>query len=389
MWRIWMLLGFFLIPVSALASGDWYETRGWAPVINGDVERARARAIENALRQGLDLAGGSVHSVEEVVDGVLTGQRMQWRTTGAIEHAELVRERTSGQRHEVTLRTLIRPNVSSCAGADFKPSVVIAPFEVKYREHTTTGDIHKIDEASAFRFSRLVGQHSRNLFVQHLLTGPQGFERLVRANDSSQISQFARRVAHEHNGQFVVAGIFHDLSAEPRYRNNVLFWRHPPLDRQFELSLYLMDGYSGDLLTTASVREHARWDFRFNENVDVNSERFWRSEFGLQLQERMRDLVYGLDERLQCQQLKGSVVRADGQSIHINIGERNRLEAGARLQVLHRGGFFDAMGHYREQWVVNPVELEVQDVFATTAVARPMQGELLNGVQERDVVIVL
>lgn len=387
MWRI-----AFVLMAAALTSvahaADWYETRGWAPIINGNVDAARERAIENALRQGLDLAGGSVQSVEEVVDGVITGQRMQWRSNGAIEHAELVRERTNKQRHEVTLRTLIQPNVNACESSHYKPAVVLVPFEVAFPEHLRHGDIQAIGAASSFRFSRLLGQHSQSLRVAQLMNGPQGITRFVDANQKVELAEFTRRVAREYNSQYVIAGVFHDLSATPVNGPNILFWRHPAHNRQFELSLYLLDGYSGELLTTASVSALTTWSYPYNAQVDTNSEAFWRGDFGQQLESRMRDLVYGIDQKLQCQGLKGFVLRSDNEQIYTNLGEQNLIVPGTKAQLLHRGGFVDELGQYREQWIVNPAELVVSQVYGSSSVLRVSNGEPLVGVQPRDIIII-
>lgn len=387
MWRIAFVLMAAAL-TSAAQAADWYETRGWAPIINGNVEAARERAVENALRQGLDLAGGSVQSVEEVVDGVITGQRMQWRSNGAIEHAELVRERTNKQRHEVTLRTLIRPNVSACGNSQYKPAVVLAPFEVAFPEHLRHGDIQTIGATSSFRFSRLLGQHSQSLRVAQLLSAPQGVSRFVNANQNVELAEFTRRVAREYNSQYIIAGIFHDLSATPVDGPNLLFWRHPAHNRQFELSLYLLDGYSGELLTTASVSGLTAWPYPYNAQVDTSSDAFWRNEFGQQLESRMRDLVYGFDQKLQCQGLKGLVLRTDNEQIYTNLGERNLIMPGTKAQLLHRGGFLDELGQYREQWVVNPAELVVTQVYGSSSVLQVSNGEPLIGVQQRDIILI-
>lgn len=387
MWRTLFLLLAFAY-ASAGHAADWYETRGWAPIINGNVDAARERAIENALRQSLDLAGGSVHSVEDVVDGVITGQRMQWRSNGAIEHAELVRERTNKQRHEVTLRTLVRANVGACEGTHYKPTVVLTPFEVAQAEHLNHGQIHGIAEASSFRFSRLLGQHSQTLRVAQLLKGQQGVSRYLDSNRNIQLAEFTRRIAREYNSQYILSGVFHDLSATPVEGVNLTFWRHPTYNRQFELSLYLLDGYSGELLTTASISGQAPWSYAYNEPVDVTSESFWQGDFGKQLETRMRDLVYGIDEQLQCKGLKGLVVRTESDNVYINLGERHLLTLGTKAQLLHRGGFLDELGQYREQWVVNPVELEVTQLYGHSSVLRASNGEALVGIQERDLILI-
>lgn len=387
MWRIWTAI--LLLSIStAASSADWYETRGWAPIINNDVETARARAMESALRQSLDLAGGSVSSVEEVVNGVITGQHIHWQSHGAIEHVELVRERINGQRIEITLRALVRPNVQSCSANHFQTGVVIAPFEVRHRDHLQHGQIHQMPGASAFRFTRLLGQHSRRLFVQHELQGSQGFVAKVSRNDTPALTEYARRVAREHDSQYVVTGIFNDLSAAPVPGVNLTFWRHPTYERNYELSLYLFDGISGELKTRASVSGKSRWDYHYTDIVNVTAEPFWRSDFGSRLEASMRDLIHGLDDMLDCEPLRGLVVRRQGEDVTINLGRRHQLEAGTEVQVLHRGGFLDELGRYREQWEVNPATFIVTEVHNSSSRLQVKDGTPIAGVQERDLVII-
>lgn len=377
----------FSLSVSPTFSADWYETQGWAPIINGDIEGARAKAIENALRQSLDLAGGQIESVEEVVDGVITGQSIQWRSRGSIEQVELLRERTNGQRHEVTIRTLVQPQQASCAGAQFQQAVVITPFEAMNPEHLRHGAIDDISVAAAFRFSRLMGRHSQKFNIEHLLESFQGVASRLRSNDSTDFSTWARRIGFEHNSQYVITGVFHDLNAEPVSGTNLAFWRHPNYERNYELSIYLVEASSGAVITTASVSGSAAWGFDYNEAVNVQSESFWQSTFGEQLESKMRDVVYGFDQKLQCEPLRGRVVRAQGDEVMINLGSEHALAEGLKARVLHRGGFFDSQGHYREQWVVNPNEFEVSKIHSTSSTLRAEDSSHVLGVQVRDLVI--
>lgn len=379
-----LLSALFSLPVSA----EWYESKGWAPIINNNVDQARARAVESALRQSLDFAGGSVHSVEEVVDGVLTGQRMQWQTQGAIEHAELVRERVNGQRIEVTLRANIRQNQDQCAAANFRKGLVVVPFELKQSEQARYGDVWELGNASSQRFSRLIGQHSRQFTLEHSGGRKIGFADMLQQNTPQQLGQFARRVALENDSQYVIAGVFDDISTEPRSNTNWTFWSQPKENRNLGLTLYLFDGASGELITRAGIQEHQHWDFDYNEKVDVHSQRFWRSEYGVVLAQRLQDIVHGFDDKLRCQPLKGRVVDVSNENIHINLGSRNGIESGQELSLYHRGNFFDSQGNYREQWVVSPYQLEVTTVELRSAITRVKGEETGTNIQQHDRVVI-
>lgn len=387
MWRFLFYLTAvaFITPVHP---ADWYETSGWAPILNGDLQTARERAIEHALRQSLDLAGGHIQSVEDVVDGVITGQRLQWRSHSAVEQLELVRERSSGQRHEVVLRTLIRPQIGACSGQSYQPSAVLTPFEVAQADHLNLGQIHLITETSAFRFSRLLSQHGKNIQVAQLIREPQGLNRYIATNQSKELADYSRRIAREYNSQYVITGVFHDLSATAKQNRRLAFWQPARYQRQFELSLYVLDGYNGELLTTASIKGQAPWPYAYNEAVDVRSEAFWQNAFGQQLELGLRDLVYGINDKLHCTALKGLIIKTSDNQVYANIGERHQVTLGAKAQVLHRSGFLDELGQYREQWVVNPIEFEVTELYHSSSQLRPRNNEAFIGLQERDLVVI-
>lgn len=383
-----LLLGLVLILFTKYAqAADWYETTGWAPIVK-NAEQAREQAIEHALRQSLDLAGGQLQSVEEVVNGVITGQRIQWQSQGAIEQVELVRERRNKQRFEVTLRVLVRPNVQNCNANQYRPNVAILPFSVAHKAHLNHGQLYGIEQASAFRFSRLLAQNSQALTVRQLVQAPHSnLLKYIQLNHRTELAQYSRKLAREYASQYIFAGVFHDLSTYKVREPRVFVWRHPDYHRQFELSLYILDGYSGELITTASIQDSTPWNFKYNESVDVQSEAFWQSSFGQQLQVKMRDLVYGIEPHFQCKPLKGLVVRAENNQLYSDLGRDNNLELGNKAQILHRSGFLDELGQYHEQWILNPSELEVIELYGSSSVLRSIDGKPITGLQNRDLVL--
>jgi hypothetical protein len=381
---LWILLMVF----TSGAHADWYESTGWAPIINSDEDRARARAVENAIRQSLDFAGGTVTSVEKVVDGVLTGHYFEWNTTGAIEHAELVRERRNGERIEVTVRANIRQTHDQCAAANFRKGVAVVPFELAQPAQARYGDLWALDRAAAEQFAKLLGQHGKNLFPEHRMDRKVGFTQLRDANNERSMAEFARNVAAQTDAQYVVAGIFDDISTEKRNQRQLATWRQPPRDRNFSLTLYLFDGASGELKTRANVRDKTAWDFQHHAAVDPRSSAFWSSGYGQTLQKSMQDLVFGFNDKLRCEEPRGHVVRAQGDTISVNLGSKHGIENGQTLHVYHRGNFYDNNGIYREQWVLSPYQLEIAQVQQSSASARVVDDELGSNIQVNDRVVV-
>lgn len=362
----------FLLSVTLWVSearASWYESTGSAPIIGGNLERARAIAVEDALRQSLDFAGGRVTSVEHVVDGVLKGSHFEWSSDGVIEQAHLVRERTRGERIEVTVRANIRQAENQCAAANFRKGVAVVPFELSQPEQARLGQVWDIEHAAALRFTELLGRHSQSLFLEHRLERKIGLAQLRGADSEQQMAGFARRIGKETDAQYVMAGIFEDISAEQR-GTNFIFWTPAAQNRNLGLTMYLFASDSGELITRATVRDQAPWDFSYNEQVDTHGQRFWQSAYGNTIERAMQDMVYGLDEKLACAELRGQVVRVNGADVTVNLGSKHGVQAGQTLFIYHRGNFTDQQGIYREHWVLSPYQLEVVQVERSSALTR-------------------
>lgn len=381
---VWLLL----LTVSLNAQAEWYESKGWAPIINNDTDAARARAAEMALRQSLDFAGGSVESVEEVVDGVLTGQQMQWRTQGAVEHAELVRERTSGQRLELTLRAFIRKQSNECSAASMRKSIAVVPFELAQSDQARAGHLWELGDAASDRFADLISQRSGVLTLAHNLQRKVGFTRMLAADDDQEVASFARHVGLENDAQYVVAGVFDDISTQDRSSLNLTFWSQPKQDRNLALTLYLFDASSGELITRAGTRDTLAWNFAYGETVDAHQQTFWNSDYGQVLNQRLQDMTHGFDDKLRCEPVRAKVTAVQGEDIHINLGDAQGLSTEHELQLYHRGNFTDAQGIYREQWVLSPYSLDVVQVERSSARARVSGDETGTNIQVNDRVVV-
>ena len=322
-----------------------------------------------------------------MVNGVLKGSHFEWSSGGAIEQAQLVRERRRGERVEVTVRTFIRQHLDQCAAANFRKGVAVVPFEIGQPEQARMGKVWELERAASNRFAELLGQHSQALFLEHQVARKVGLAQMRGANNEQQMAGFARRVGNETDAQYIMAGVFEDISGEQRGRN-FTFWSPARQNRNLGLTLYLFDGTSGELLTRASIRDQAPWNFNYHDEVDTHSQRFWQSDYGQSLEQAMRDLVYGMDEKLACEEPRGRVIQVIGDLITVNLGAKHGVSAGQTLHIYHRGNFTDAQGVYREQWVLSPYQLQVQQVERSSATAR-VTGEQPGGnIQRNDRVVV-
>ena len=89
---------------SGSSFGQWYESQGVAAIKNDDNKTAKHQAIQNALKKALLVAGASVSSVRQVVNGLLTQDEINIRASGSVNSLELISENYSDNLVTVTIR---------------------------------------------------------------------------------------------------------------------------------------------------------------------------------------------------------------------------------------------------------------------------------------------
>ena len=110
---------------TSVSFGQWYESQGVANIRNGDNKSAKTQAVQNALKKALLVAGASVSSVQQVVNGLLTQDQISIRASGSVNSLELISESYNDDIVTVTIRADIFPQEKKCFAADYKKSMLL------------------------------------------------------------------------------------------------------------------------------------------------------------------------------------------------------------------------------------------------------------------------
>jgi len=392
MWRLLLLsLCASLMLLSTPAAARWIEADGDAAIANGDVNAARERALENAVQQALMLSGGNISSVQSVVDGVLQNSATEWRGQGSVDQVEIIREEINGDRLFVTIRADIWNRDSSCPTQTYKKSVTVVPFEITERSQAVYGEVYRLGEASARKFTEQLGSRGQHMMVKHTLMRDVGLNKALHQVNLQNLGELARVIGRKNDSQYVIFGAFTDLSV---YNDNtgvvssaLSYFSNASYDRNYALTLYLMDAYSGEIITRAAVSDAAPWDFDNKPQVDVAADYFWTSPFGNSLLASLQELAQGLDNQLRCAPARGRIVRVANQELQINLGSVNGVQVGDRLRVVHEANFIDSSDAYRQKWEASEFVVEVTQVNQTSAIARLGNDTYLSNVQINDWVV--
>lgn len=379
-----LLLITALFFVALPSQARWVEAKGTARIINGDTDQARQKAIENALQQALLTSGGTISSIQNVVDGVLRNTETQWNHQGNVDQVTIIREEVRNDRVIVLLRADIWDREGDCTRSSYKNSLTIVPFELRDRSHGTWGRIWDIGKVAAERLARELGGAGSQLHIAHTLHRHAGLDRALTGLNLEELGRMARSLGFANDSQFVVFGLFDDLAMMDT--ESSWFWSSTP-ERHYALILYLMDATTGQLVTRARVEDTQPWTFDRNQTVDVATARFWNEPFGAALDSGLRDLASGVKKKVVCKPVRARIIAVDEQSVQFNLGQQHGVRVGDTLKVVQPSHFTDDQGRYRQKWQVSEFEVEVTQVQQSSAVAALSTGTMLHNIQVNDWVV--
>lgn len=376
-----------LIVVSFSSLGQWYKAQGSASTQEYDNETARKHAIENAVQKALLVAGASVSSVQQVVNGLLTQDQISIRASGIVNSLELVSETYENDLITVNIRADIFPQEHQCPAADYRKKMLITKASIANREQANVGQIYKIDTAISKRLQTNFAKDSR--FVEGLLATKQKtqFSRLYNSLQIEKIKQMTVSLADMTDSQFVMYIDIEDLSFAKDENHPWKIWQKDEFDRNFSYSVFVYDGIKGEEIFAQSYSKVAPWTFDKRDNVDVHSELFWQSEYGEVIQDSITALTNDLDEQLMCESAKGKIVQVNADNLVINLGRRHGVKIGDELTILHHQEIKTNTGKTYAGFNISPYKISITQVNNDSARAMSTNGQALGSVQINDVVI--
>ena len=378
---IWLIL-LLALPVQA----NWIKARGSAPIVNGDTEFAREQATQDALRQAMLQAGASVSSIQSLSNGALTRDMFQIRANSEIRQYNLLEEERNNDRLFVTLRAYIVADRSRCSGAQYAKGITLIRFRLAESDQARHGQIYELNsEITRQLFNRLSGLSqifvTRRWLDENLGLDPR---RLLQGENSYR--RQLQSLAAETDSQYLLFGVLQDISLRDAQGNLLEQWLDDPI-RHFSMQLYLFDGLSGELTEQSHYQGEAVWSFDKQEQVDVSSQKFWNSSYGMEITAQLNRAVQDLQLKLQCTPPTARILRIDGDNFHINLGKRNGIKRGDHFYIEQRGDFTDGFGRQRTLRNPNTGMMEVKRVYEDNAVMMPLNRYAPGNIQINDLAV--
>lgn len=363
----------------------WYEAQGHAVIENNDVQAAKMEATQNALKKALLVAGASVSSIRQVVNGLLVENEFNIRASGNINSVDLINETRTGNLLTVSIRADILPQQRQCFSSDYRKPLVITKSHIRHRDHAIVGELFDLDYAFSQKLKSHFQDHSQFIDSRVYLDAKNGFARLLKSDDSDELQRLPVTIAQRTDSQFVVFTEITDLSLSKNDgEGSLLFWQEKHYPRNFGANVYLFSGSNGELVHQQSYSDTAMWDYDKRDVVNVNNSDFWHSRYGAMLTTVMDKITNDIDQSLMCEPSRASILSVNNNQITINLGSHNGVKIGDELTLMHETNFISNDGRLRKSYTVSEHQVVVTNLTRNIATAATTDNKNLGNIQKGD-----
>jgi len=387
---------FLLISLAAKAKEI---TAVGSAVVGPDLEMSRDLAVQDAIRQASLEMGGSVHSSQMLVDGLVTSDQVEVKTDGRFRHVRILKEEIAHGIIEVKIRAEFVEG-HACpvnAGNGYRKAVAVAGFALQSPKEASLGRLDKIEQRlSSVVANTLNGRHRlRAMDAGHVLLfssvdrAPASQNNLQRLTTSVELSK-------ELGAQFVVSGVIRDLSMINPDADVPRSWDAPldllglsrqKRDRNFVLDVYVHDGISGSLMFQNTYAAKGVWEHDNYTKAGFATPMFWKTDFGKQVKHLVSKLVDDLNDNLGCQPYMAKIIETRGDYIRLDTGSSIGMRPGDELTVFRTRTFYNQDNEGLIELNDTKVKATITQVQPRFAVAKLNKTPGRFAIQRDDVVV--
>ena len=376
--KIWkFILLIQLSCVSFYSSSKWIQVTG-SSLITSSEEEAREQAIKEAIKEASFKAGFSINQTEKIEKGILKESTFTVANKGSFASAEILSETINeeDETYEVVVNLQIDKERPKCEN-NLKAGVLLAKTTTNHREQLRYGNIFDLPDAISKKIAiEISGQ------AKHFFTIDHSMNITTEKKNKNKISTW---IAKERNAQYVIFSQIVDISMEKEGIINSII----PItkEREFKIYLSLYHGVSGEKIWEKIYRKRSDWEFKINDQVDPNSNFFWSSSFGNNIQQILKKAIRDIDTLIRCKVTSGQVIAKKKNYVIINLGRKHLVKSNDKFQIIAIEGAKDRNNQMKLIPKMSTAEITISNIteFYSTAILKKETASL--NVQTGDMVV--
>jgi len=373
------------------------ESSGRAIIYDNDIEDARYRATEQAIKQAVLQSSATLIANDKLDNGQLDSS-IHLQSAGFAESTKILSEIIRENILKIRISTEITDEMQCRNGATnlYRKSVGITGFALQSPQQANVGALHNIPRALPKSLTNEINKQGylHALAATETLIYPDLINAPTSRNVDGSLTDVAK-IGEELGVQYVISGVIRDIdemnlrnSNQDTPLNSLLRWANKETnERNIMLDIYIYDGFSGALLFEHSYQESGVWTLKRNKKVGFGSNAFWKTNYGNVVKQVLWQASLDVSEKLRCQPFVANIFRTEGNKLHLNAGALSGIKKGDKFSVYRRYEIFDQLQNAQTQLNnanINVTITQVQPNFAIGELA--VDARILN-VQQQDVVI--
>jgi len=393
-WILCLLLGLLVFNASAKEI-----TAVGSAILVDDIEVSRDKAIRDALRQASLQMGGSIHSSQMLVDGLVTSDQTSLKTSGQFRHVRILQEKISHGILEVKLRAEFIQE-GQCAmneGNGYRKAVAVAGFALQSPKQAVLGGLQSIEQHLPSVLANTInGRHRLHAMDSGNVLMFNSVDRAPSSQNNLQRLTNSVELAKELGAQFVISGVIRDLDMINPDAGEPYVWDKPlsmiglsreKRMRNFVLDVYVHDGISGALMFQNTYATAGEWSYDDYTRTGFATPVFWKSDYGEHVKDVISKVVDDLNTNLGCQPYMAKIIDAKGDYIRLDTGGSVGMRPGDELTVFRTSTFYNLDQQGLTQLHDTKVKATITQVQPRFAIARLDRQASRYAIQREDVVV--
>ena len=368
-------------------------------ILVDDMEVSRDQAIRDALRQASLQMGGSIHSSQMLVDGLVTSDQMSLKTKGQFRHVRILQEKISHGILEVKLRAefIEEGQCATNQGNGYRKAVAVAGFALQTPKQAVLGGLGNIEQhLSSVLANTINGRHRLHAMDSGHMLMFSSVDRAPSSQNNLQRLTNSVELAKELGAQFVISGVIRDLDMINPDAGVPQVWDRP-LDliglsrekrmRNFVLDVYVHDGISGALMFQNTYATAGEWEYGDRKQTGFATPIFWKSDYGQHVKDALSKIVDDLNTNLGCQPYMAKIIDTSGDFIRLDTGGSVGMRPGDELTVFRTSTFYNLDQQGLTQLKDTKVKATITQVQPRFAIAKLNKTPQRYAIQREDVVV--
>ncbi|WP_067866194.1 flagellar assembly protein T N-terminal domain-containing protein [Neptuniibacter marinus] len=369
-----LIVSLFL-SLTSIAQAVVIEAEGQAIIANKNITAAREAAIRDASQQASMQAAVYVSSSQVVRDGILEIDNMQISSLGQVSNIEILDEKIIGS----TLHIRIKANVdidegcSNGSSNNYKKTIAFAAFPLQQLSQANLGGLHNVSSELPAQLSQRFNSTAQTITYNAGLINlyPNPSQASSSQLDSGKLTSMLSTIG-QLDVNYVISGVIRDISmVDPRTHaeNNYFMDLYNRLDfkskrhlRNFEIDLFIHDGFSGQLVSQKHYQTAGLWSLDHTITTGFATPGFIKQDYGQKVRALEDKIAAEISAELRCEPFSTRITQVEDRTIWINAGKQHGLKRGDKLTIYRSSTIFTPQMNSNTQLTNTQQTLIIDDV---------------------------